>query len=157
MGDFSVICPKNWPLQKLIWVNHNICIRLVIDNSDQSTITKIAREIDSLLNTFIVSDLTKHIPKIDKLEISAKQIHPDEKIELKIEYSGVEPENAMIEFDSPDNSLKYVTQDKTTAIFSGKSPGKGLVNIYVIDKTTLLSAFKVVEIDIIEPEEKKID
>jgi hypothetical protein len=149
LGDLSIqsLSP---PAQVMMWVYRNVCVYVSNERSGRE-IEPMARAIQHFMEAHRVSRLGDHLPKVDRVDVSAEQIHVGDELKLSIILGKTTPlESVRTHFNEVgEHRLEVLSIQPLTATYRAKEPGQARIDIPVVDRKTLLSPPLSVTIDIL--------
>jgi hypothetical protein len=156
LGDLSIHNPR-YPAAGVIWVYKNVCVQVDNDGSDVD-VEPIARAVQKFMEAHRVARLAEHLPRVERVDVSAKQIHVGEEWRVSFELGKNTPmESVLTEIDEEWQSLEYgwhprleaLKHSPLGAVYRGVEPGTARVQIRVVDRRTLLSPPLSVTVDVL--------
>lgn len=138
----------------LIWTFHNVCFRLQ-QMEQKINILPLARWIQNLAEKHLAVRLADHLPKVNSVDISAKQIRVGETVTIKVHpIHGQDPDRLLLEVGAINDALDLTMKEGFSVGLNGKKPGQGELEIIVADKKNLLCSPLLVRVEIVESDKK---
>jgi hypothetical protein len=149
LGDLSVRSPEP-PFDVVMWVYRNVCVYVGTEVSARD-VEPVAREIQRFMEAHHVSRLADHLPVVDRVDVSARQIHVGDELKLSIILGKTTPlESVRTHFNEVgEHRLEVLSIQPLTATYRAKTPGQTRIDIPVVDRKTLLSPPLSVTVDIL--------
>ena len=156
LGDLSIHDPR-YPASGVTWVYKNICVDINTDGSGVD-VEPIARVIQKFMEAHRVARLAEHLPRVERVDVSAKQIHVGEEWRVSFELGKKTPiESVLTEVGEEWQSLNLgwnrrleaIKHSPLGAVYRGVAPGTARVQIRVVDRKTLLSPPLSVTVDVL--------
>jgi hypothetical protein len=149
LGDLSVRSLKP-PSDVVMWVYRNVCVH--VDNQRSGRAAEpVARAIQRFMEAHRVPRLADHLPKIDRVDVSAKQVHVGDETRVSIVLGkGTAPVSVRTDFNEiGDHKLEVLSIQPLAAAYRAKEPGQARVDVPVFDRRTLLSPALSVAIEVL--------
>lgn len=138
----------------LIWTFYNVCFH--IQQIEQKiNILPLARWLQNLAEKHLVGYLADHLPKVERIDISKKQIQVGETVTIKVQpILGQDPNRFLLEVGGINDALDLTMKEGFSIGLNGQKPGQGELEIILANKKNLLSSSSLIKVEIVERDKK---
>ena len=134
----------------LVWTFYNVCFRISYSNLDADA-TPAAKWIQKHAKQHVVDRLADHPPAIAEIDLSASTVKVGEEVTARVTPApGLDLERLTLEVGRKREHLAWVSDEGMSLVFRGLSPGRGEVEIALVDKKNLLCTPGVVKVKVVE-------
>ena len=144
IGDLAVYYPPD-PNNTHLWLYRNVFVYLSNEGKKVDS-NAMARAIQQFMEAHRVPRLSDHLPVVDQVKLSPKEIHVGDEFKVAIVLGKNTPLASLdTNFSSPidpktkEPELTYVSRTPLEGTFKAERPGKATVEVEVMDRKTLLS------------------
>jgi hypothetical protein len=150
LGDVSAIFAVPPDFAHLVWAYGNVCVSIEVRQAPGADVTAMARAVQAKLAQNVVPHLDAAAPHVDRVDLSAPQVHVDEPLSIQVRMKPNEPEHELlVDIYQRDARVRILGGiDLTTRLTAG-TPGHWELKMLVADRSTLLSAWAPAAFDVV--------
>lgn len=146
LGDIAVT-HVNPEIDDLIWAYENVCLRIHGVLTSVNVIS-LAEEIQHLIKSKLVNEISDYLPKLDTIRLSATKIRIREPVSVYLQPNVRDVGHLALKVVKVGETLNLISSDKESIKLEGKSLGSGEIQIILADRRNFLSASKVLTVHV---------
>ncbi|WAS94861.1 hypothetical protein [Nannocystis punicea] len=152
LGDVSTIFTIPPKSARLIWAYKNVCVTIKAHEAPGIDVTKIAGALQEHLASHVVPRIDEVVPRIEHVELSAKKVQVHEPLTIRIRMRKEDlARDLLVDITDSNFALRFGGNLGLVTTVSADTPGPRKLTILVTDKSTLLSAWATVTLEVTPP------
>ncbi|WAS94860.1 hypothetical protein [Nannocystis punicea] len=149
LGDVSTIFAIPPRSAHLIWAYTNVCVSIKAHEAPGVDVTKLAGALQEHLASQVVPRVDEVAPRIEHVELSAKQVQVHESLTIRIRMRKEDlARDLLIDITDSNFALRFGGNLGLVTTASADTPGPRKLTVLVTDKSTLLSAWATVMLEV---------
>ncbi len=156
VGDLAIHYPAG-PNTFIMWIYRNVLVH-IINDENRVDLAGATRAIQRFMEDHAVQRLVDHLPVVDQVKVSKKEIHVGDEFKVTIVLGkNTTPESLETDFTSSIDAatgkyaLLLVSDTPLEATFKARIAGKATIDVEVMDRKTLLSPPLSITVDVLPP------